>query len=163
MLAQHNAIFIGQAVAYPGTAQSVTFENVPDHQKLEFPVAENAQLGFCTGLAMAGLLPVCVYPRINFMLEALPQLIQHLDKIPLFSEFRPKVIIRTAVATDNPLDPGPQHLNDYSDAIDAMLDTVKVVKLKEAYQILPAYEKALKDDWSTILIEYSEKLLEEKK
>ena len=45
-------------------------------------------------------------PRINFLLEAISQLVQHLDKIPLYSDYRPKVLIRTAIATPYPLDPG---------------------------------------------------------
>lgn len=156
MLADNRAIFCGQAVSYPGTAMTTTLRDVSDTQKLEFPVAENFQQGFCTGIAMAGGLPVCMYPRINFMLEALPQLIQHLDKIPLFSDYKPKIIIRTSVATNNPLDPGPQHIGDYTDFITSMLSTVRVVKLKNSENIIPAYKEALYFDGSTLLVEYVE-------
>ena len=153
LLADADAFFVGQAVGTQGTFMSGTLEHIPIEQRIEFPVMENSQLGFCTGIAMAGGLPVCIFPRINFMLEAISQLVQHLDKIPLFSDYRPKVIIRTAIATPIPLDAGPQHLGDYSDAVAAMLSTVKVVKLLTADQIVPEYKAAMEREGSTLLIE----------
>ena len=149
-----NAICIGQAVACEGTAIYGTLRDVPMSKRLELPVAENMQMGMAIGIAMAGGLPICIYPRINFMLEATSQLVQHLDKIPLFSDWRPKVIIRTAIATPIPLDAGPQHLGDYTDAVAAMLSTVKVVKLPTADQIAPEYQAALERPESTLLVEY---------
>ena len=134
-----------------------TLIQVPMEQRLEFPVAENFQLGMCIGIALAGGLPVSIFPRINFLLEATSQLVQHLDKLPLYSAYRPRVIIRTAVATPVPLDPGPQHLGDYSAAIEAMLSTVKVVRLREAEQIVPEYLAAAEREGSTLLVEYTER------
>lgn len=151
---QPNSIFIGQSCSSPGTAMHSTLRDVPMERRLEFPVAENFQLGFSTGIAMAGGLPITMYPRINFFLEALPQLVQHLDKIPLFSDYKPRVIIRTSIATTDPLDPGVQHIGDYSDAIEAMLSTVKVVRLRKAEDIVPSYKEAIKFEGSTILIEW---------
>ena len=146
--------FHGQAVACEGTAIYGTLRDVPMMQRFELPVFENTQLGLATGIALAGGKICSIYPRINFFLEAVPQLVQHLDKIPLFSDFRPKVIIRTAVATPIPLDAGPQHLGDYSDAIEKMLTTVRVVRLKSADMIVPEYRAALVSNLSTILVEY---------
>ena len=158
ILSNNGYIFAGQACREKGTAMSDTLVNIPKENLVELPVFENTQMGISTGIAMAGGKVCSIYPRINFFLEAVPQLVQHLDKIPLFSEFRPKVIIRTAVATDNPLDPGPQHLGDYSDAIEKMLSTVKVVRLYESHTIVPAYINAMNEHRSTILIEYSDKM-----
>ncbi len=154
---QPNVIFMGQSVGSPGTAMYETLRDVPQEKRLELPVFECCQMGMATGVAMAGGLPICIYPRINFMLEALPQLVQHLDKIPLFSDYRPKVIIRTSVATKNPLDPGPQHIGDYTDAIEAMLSTVKVIRLTDANMIVPEYKAAMERDGSTLLVEFVEK------
>ncbi len=161
MLAREpDVIFIGQAVKSPGTAMYGTLDKVPMEKRLEFPVAENFQLGFCTGIAMAAGLPICIFPRINFMLEAVSQLVQHLDKIPLFGDYVPKVIIRTAIATDNPLDPGPQHLGDYVTALQLMLQTVAIVRLTTAEQIVPAYRDAMNFNGSTILVEESARFLD---
>lgn len=155
LLAANGAVFLGQAVRYPGTAMYNTLNHLPDEQRIELPVAESMQLGMCTGISLAGGLPVSIYPRINFLLEATSQLVQHLDKLPLYSSYRPKVIIRTAVAHDEPMDPGPQHLHDYSRALESMLETVKVVRLHSAADVTDEYRRALERDGSTLLVEYA--------
>lgn len=131
-----------------------TLCDVPAEKRLEFPVAEDCQLGFCTGAALAGMLPITIYPRWNFLLLAMSQLVLHLDKLPLMAKgVRPRVIIRTAVATRHPLNPGAQHLGDYSEAVNDMLETVHVVELFRADMIVPEYCKAATRDTSTILVE----------
>lgn len=155
LLAAHDAVFLGQAVRYPGTAMFNTLDHIPEAQRIELPVAENLQLGLCTGISLAGGLPVSIYPRINFLLEATSQLVSHLDKLPLYSGYRPKVIIRTAVAHDSPMDPGPQHLYDYSRELEGMCLTLVVKRLFSASDIMPAYQQALDRDGSTLLVEYA--------
>ena len=156
MLADAGAVFLGQAVACDGTAMRTTLKHLPAERLREMPVAENMQLGMCTGIALAGGLPVCIFPRINFMLEAISQLVQHLDLLPIYSDYRPRVIIRTAIATNTPLDPGPQHVGDYSHEIEALLRRTSVVRLWYAGDIVPAYKLALERKESTILVEYLE-------
>lgn len=153
---EQRSIFVGQAVAYPGTAMTRTFAKVPRDKLLEMPVAEDMQMGIATGLALNGFLPVCTYPRWNFLLLAMSQLVLHLDKLPLFSDYRPRVIIRTAIATPEPMDPGPQHLGDFTSALKLMLKTVTVVTLDRHYRIVPEYRAALERRGSTLLIEKSE-------
>lgn len=132
-----------------------TLRAVPMDKRLEFPVAEDCQMGFCIGAALAGDLPICIFPRFNFLLLAISQLVLHLDKLPLMCSAQPRVIIRTAVATDDPLDPGPQHVGDFTDAFRSMLLSVAVVRLTTAALIVPCYEQALRRDGSTILVEFS--------
>jgi pyruvate/2-oxoglutarate/acetoin dehydrogenase E1 component len=148
------AIFLGQAVAYPGTGMTDSFADIPRHRLLELPVMEDAQLGMATGLALAGELPIAIYPRINFLLLAINQLVLHLDALPRYSDYRPRVIIRTAVATPIPLDPGPQHLGDHSYAMEEMLQTVTVVRLCFPNQIVSQYRGALKRPGSSLMVEY---------
>jgi pyruvate/2-oxoglutarate/acetoin dehydrogenase E1 component len=152
-----NSIFIGQAVACEGTAMFRTLVDVPMEKRLELPVVEDMQLGMAIGMSLAGHLPVCIYPRFNFLLLAMNQLVLHLDKLRLMGEYKPRVLVRTAVATPDPLYPGPQHLGSYSTALRHMLNTVKVVDLERADDIIPAYEAALAWDGSTLLIEMSGK------
>jgi len=156
MLADAGAVFLGQAVACDGTAMRSTLKHLPPQQLVEMPVAENMQLGMCTGIALAGGLPVCCFPRINFMLEAMSQLVSHLDKIPLYSDggYRPKVIIRTAIATDTPLNPGDQHLGNYTSAIRAMLQTVQVREMFSASQVTEFYEEAANGEGAWLMIEH---------
>lgn len=150
-------IFMGQSVGTAGTAISRTLVSVAADKKLELPVMEDAQLGMAIGLSLAGHLPVCIYPRINFLVLALNQLVLHLDKIPRYSSWAPKVIIRTSVATPEPLDPGVQHLGDLSYGIAELLTTVRMVRLIEASDIVPAYEEAVRASESTLLIEYADR------
>jgi pyruvate/2-oxoglutarate/acetoin dehydrogenase E1 component len=156
---QPNVIFLGQAVACPGTGMSRTFKNVPPESLLEMPVAEDMQMGVSTGLALQGFLPVSIYPRFNFLLLAINQLVLHLDKLPIYSNggYKPKVIIRTAVGADKPLYPGAQHVGNYSKVFQQMLHTVEVIQLWDAEKILPAYEWAIKEQRSFLMVEYASK------
>ena len=75
---KHN--FIGQAVEVPGTAMSNTLSDVPKNKLLELPVAEEMQMGMTLGLAMDGNIPISIFPRWNFLLYGMNQLINHIDK-----------------------------------------------------------------------------------
>lgn len=153
-----NAIFLGQGVGNKGTQLSQTFSDVPAAKRIEMPVAEEMQMGMCIGMALDGWLPICVFPRWNFMLRAADQIVNHLDRLPLYSggAFTPKVIIRTAVPSISPFYPGPQHDDDFSDAFTKMFRTVHVQKLKHECEIIERYTEALNRDGSTILVEYGE-------
>lgn len=157
MLAEdERTLFVGQAVKYPGQAAFKTFDGVPMDRRIEMPVAEDFQMGFCTGLALEGFIPVCFYPRWDFLLMAANQLVNHLDKLPLMG-WKPKVIIRAAVGRSKPLDPGPQHVGNYTHSFRQMLRTVSLYELFRADQIFDAYRMALAAPEPVILIEHMEK------
>jgi pyruvate/2-oxoglutarate/acetoin dehydrogenase E1 component len=153
-------IFLGQAVAFPGTAMTGTLIDVSKAKLIEFPVAEEMQLGASIGLALDGFVPITIYPRWNFLLLAINQLVGHLDKLKAMSQggYQPKVIIRTGIGSQRPLHPQHQHIGDYTDAIQAMLINTDVIRLDEPEQVFPAYEKALtRDDGrSTIVVEWGD-------
>ena len=154
MLAQHpKALFVGQSVRYDGQAQFDTFSGVHMDKRIEMPVAEDFQLGFCTGLSLQGYLPICFYPRMDFLLLAANQLVNHLDKIPLMSGYRPKVIIRTVVGQIKPLNAGLQHTQDHTEALRLMLKSIRVDQIQHADEVMPAYQRALESDNSTIIVE----------
>lgn len=156
-----NTLFLGQSVAYDGTIMFKTLADVPIDKRIEMPVFEDTQAGIATGLAVAGFVPVSCFPRWPFMLEATGQIVNHLDKLPLYSNGRytPKVIIRVGVPTDQPLDPQAQHLGDYSEAFRSMLKTIEVIELLTARDIFPSYERAYDrtDGRSTIIVEHTGK------
>ena len=147
-------IFVGQAVEYDGQAMHKTLIHVPKNKRLEMPVIEEFQAGFCIGLALEGYIPVCIYPRFDFMICATNQIVNHLDKIPLMTDFRPKVILRTSVGAVKPLNPGLQHCQDHTQAFKLMLKTVKVVDLWSHMNIIQEYQTALDNPTSTLLIEH---------
>ena len=153
-------LFIGQAVACPGTAMSNTLIDVPDEKKIELPVFEDTQMGMGTGLSLEGYVPVSIFPRWNFLLLAVNQLVNHLDKMPIMSneQFTSKQIIRTSIGSERPLHPQHQHVGDFTEAFRSMLSTVDVVRLEEPEEIFDAYQHALEreDGRSTILVEYGD-------
>jgi pyruvate/2-oxoglutarate/acetoin dehydrogenase E1 component len=159
LLAEHpDTIFIGQAVEYEGTGMSNTLKGISSDKRLELPVAEEFQMGLANGLALAGKIPVSIFPRWNFLLVGMNQLVNHLDKIPDFSEFKTKVIIRTAIGSERPLHPQCQHVGDYSNFFSSILKNVEVIRLDEPEQIFASYHKALtrNDNKSTILVEWGD-------
>ncbi|MGO9304233.1 MAG: hypothetical protein ACLP3R_11215 [Candidatus Korobacteraceae bacterium] len=156
---QSKTIFIGQGVGNPGIAFSDTFNGVQADKRIEFPVAEEMQVGMCVGMSLNGYIPVCIIPRWNFMLRAADQIVNHLDRLPLYSGgvYRPKVIIRVATPSVSPFNPGPQHDADLTEAFRAMLRTVQIVRLLEATDIVPAYQRAFAGEGSTILCEFTDR------
>jgi pyruvate/2-oxoglutarate/acetoin dehydrogenase E1 component len=152
-----NIEFIGQGVGIAGTTLTDSFKNVPKEKLLEFPVAEDLQMGACIGMALDGILPICIFPRWNFMLCAANQIVNHLDRLPIYSDggYNPRVIIRVASPRVPGFDPGPQHDDDLGDAFRLMLRTVKVVRLGAAEEIMPEYQRAAEAPHSTILVEYT--------
>lgn len=155
---KENILFTGQAVGMSGHAISNTLEYVPQDKRLELPVFEETQLGMATGMALTGWIPVTCYPRFDFFILAINQLVNHLDKIQDMSkgDMKPKVIIRVAVGSKVPFSAGPQHTQNHTEAVKKMLTEIEVVELMEPEQILPAYQKAYENEKSTLFIEHSE-------
>ena len=141
---KRNTIFIGQAVEVAGTAMSNTLINVKKNKKLEMPVSEEMQMGITTGLMMTGYTPVSIFPRWNFLLLAMNQLVNHLDKFNIMTngKYKSKAIIRTGIGSKRPLHPQCQH----------------VVRLDKPDKIFIEYKKAIdaKNNKSTILVEYGD-------
>ena len=155
-----DTIFIGQAVEVPGTAMSNTLKGIDKKKLLELPVAEDMQMGITLGLSMDKNVPISIYPRWNFLLYGINQLINHIDKFKVMcgKQIVPKIIIRTSIGSQRPLHPQFQHIGDYSEAIQKMCTTIEVIKLKESREIFSAYKKAYerKDGINTILVEYGD-------
>jgi len=153
-------IFLGQAVAVDGTAMSNTLKDISKSRLIELPVAEEMQMGMTTGMALSGLVPVSIFPRWNFLLCAISQLVNHLDKVQIMSSdgYKTKAIIRTGIGSERPLHPQSQHVGDFTSAIQMMCSTVDIIRLEEPSDIFPAYQKALmrEDGRSTILVEYGD-------
>ena len=147
-------LFVGQAVRYGGQAMFPTFAGVPMEKRIEFPVAEDMQMGYCTGLALGGFIPVSVYPRFDFLLLAANQLVNHLDKLPDICGLHPKMLIRTAVGSGSALNPGPQHQQNHTEAFRLMLKTVLVFDLQQEEDIAPSYSLALRHQGPVLLIEH---------
>jgi pyruvate/2-oxoglutarate/acetoin dehydrogenase E1 component len=151
-------IFMGQAVEYAGTAMSNTLKDVSKDKLLEMPVFEDTQMGMTLGLALAGYIPVSIYPRWNFLICATNQLVNHVDKVTLMSDYKPRIIIRTGIGSERPLHPQHQHVGDYTDAYRLLCPNTDIIKLEESRHVYDAYCTAYlrQDGKSTILVEYGD-------
>lgn len=154
-LADAGAVFVGQGVIANGIAWTPDYDDVPESQKVEFPIAEEMNVGAALGMSLAGLLPVVCIPRFDFLLRAADALVNHLDRLEVMSagQYRPKVIIRTQVGKREPLDAGPQHTGDYDYAFRHMLRTVAVRRIACPADVLPVYAAALASDRSSLIVE----------
>jgi pyruvate/2-oxoglutarate/acetoin dehydrogenase E1 component len=150
-------IFLGQSVSYSGNSIFNTLSHIPSKKKIELPVFEETQMGMSTGLALNGFIPVTIYPRFDFLILAMNQIVNHLDKIRYmsFGEFTPKVIIRTSVGSKKPLDGGVQHTQDYTNIFKRILTEINVIYLSYPSKFYSEYKRALnrKDNKSTLIIE----------
>tara|TARA_A100001515_G_C4586226_1_gene214578 strand:- start:1652 stop:2179 length:528 start_codon:yes stop_codon:yes gene_type:complete len=159
LLNEHpKTIFMGQAIEYKGTALTHQVKKFNKEKLLELPVAEEFQAGLALGLALEGYIPVSMYPRMNFIILAMNQIVNHLDKWEAMSmgQSRPKVIMKAVVGSEDPLDPGHQHKANYAECFRSSCTNIDVVELLYPHQVLPAYKKALESERSTLIIEHGD-------
>lgn len=160
LASKKDTLFLGQSVSYSGNAIFNTLSTVSSKKKIELPVFEEVQMGLCTGLAMNGFVPINCYPRFDFLILAMNQLVNHLDKMRTMSDssFKPRVIIRTSIGSKIPLDGGVQHTQNYTNIFKNILTEVEVVFLDNVKDIFPSFKKAYerKDAKSTLLIEHGD-------
>lgn len=155
---QPETIFLGQSVAYPGNAMFKTLAGVPTEKRIELPVAEEMQMGMSIGLALTGKTVISIYPRFDFLLLAMNQLVNHLDKLEEFTngQFKAKVIIRVGIGSKSPLYPGVQHCGDYTEAFRKILKRVEVIKLDNRIDVVPVYKSVYgqgSSGYSSLIVE----------
>lgn len=154
-----DTFFLGQAVTYPGTAMTGTLKDVPSEKLWEMPVCEDMQLGMSIGMALDGkTVPISIFPRWNFLLLAVNQIVNHLDKIPLMSDlsYKPKVIIRVGIGSQRPLHPQHQHVGDYTEAFRLMCPNINIIRLDDPDVIFDVYQKAYYSYKSSIIVEWGD-------
>ncbi len=150
--------FVGYDLIPSAGSQGGTLNGVPMEQRVEMPLAESLMASAAIGMSLAGLLPVLVYERFEFILRSLDPLILHLDKLERLSGglHRPACIIRVAIGNrTTPMFAGPTHTSDLTVAMRDLL-SFRVVKLMWKSSILSEYERALSDlknHKSTLLVE----------
>ncbi len=142
-----NTIFLGQSVIYSGNSLYASLKDVPLKKKIELPVFEDVQMGMTIGLAMKGFVPITCFPRFDFLVLALNQLVNHADKIDYLTnnQFKSKIIIRTLVGAKYPLDAGPQHTQDHTEALKKLLINTKIIRINKNTNMIKKYLLPFKD------------------
>jgi len=143
MLAKdERTFFIGYNIRRGSRAYG-TLANVPAEKCIEMPVAENLMVGLATGMALEGYKPVVFFERHDFMLNALDSIVNHLSKLEEMSDgqFCVPVIIRAVIGSRKPIDCGPQHSQDFSEAFKSMVN-FPVYRPKNSQEVRKAYKIA---------------------
>lgn len=108
-------LFIGQGLLDKEPFYG-TLTGVPRSKMLEMPCAESLTTGVATGLALTGWIPVLLFQRMDFMLLAADQIINHLAIMPKMSggQFKLPMIIRCCVGSqDEKFQVGIQHNKNF--------------------------------------------------
>lgn len=153
---QGNTIFIGQQIVYAGNPMSTTLGNVSKDKMIEVPVMEETQMGMSLGLAMTGKTVISFYPRWDFIVLAVNQLVNHVDKYNLMTGKTVNLLIRLGKGSDTPLDPGHQHKGNYLNEFKSMCPNIKFHNLISATDIVATYKEAYSSGGVHVLVEYPE-------
>lgn len=156
LLAQNNTIIIGQAVLYKGHYISKQAEFWDKNKRIELPVAEEMQTGIALGMAINGNIVVSIYPRMNFLICAANQLVNHLDKWETMGGDRCHIILKTMVGSEYPLDPGHQHKADWTHELQSMCKNIHIHNLLYTHKIEQAYEDCLNKKGIHLLVEHGD-------
>jgi pyruvate/2-oxoglutarate/acetoin dehydrogenase E1 component len=153
---KENSIFVGQQIVFYGNPMSKTIEHLHKDKMIETPVFEDTQMGMSLGLAMTGKIVVSFYPRWDFLILALNQLINHIDKFKLMTGKDLHMIIRVGKGSDVPLDPGHQHKGNYFNQIKDMCLNIHFMDCKTTDDIHRNYEFAIHNTGVYVINEYPE-------
>ena len=133
-------VFIGYNLKH-GSRGYGSLIDIPEDKILESPVAENLMAGLATGMAIEGFKPVLIFERHDFMLNASDSLINYLNKLPILSkeQYNAPMIIRAVIGSKVPINPGPQHSEDFSDFFKSkfkfpVFDPQNASELRHAYE-----------------------------
>lgn len=73
---KEDVVFLGENVINSGRIYG-TLDLVPTQKCIEMPAAENLIAGVAMGLALVGYKPVCIFQRMDFMLNAFDSIFNH--------------------------------------------------------------------------------------
>lgn len=145
--------FIGYNLLHGSRAYG-TLTDVPKSKIIEMPIAENLMAGFAMGISLERYRPVLIFERHDFMLNALDSLVNHLNKIEELSEnrYHSSVLIRAIVGSITPINPGPQHCQDFSEFFKKTFH-FPVYDPKNIKELNHALKEGKKFEQSTMIIE----------
>lgn len=158
LVQKENYIIIGQGARDGGHGMSSTIDKNLSSSCIELPVFEETQTGIALGMGLAGQNVISIYPRFDFFISGLSQLINHSDKLAIMSgnQFKPNIIFRVGVGAKIPIDAGPQHTNNYTNQISQMLTSIKVYELKKDTNPAIIFNKIIKNGGINLLVEHYE-------
>jgi len=132
-----DTVFIGQGII-KGDRMYGTLNDVPSNKCIEMPIAENLIMGVANGLALLGFRPVVIFQRMDFMLIAADQIINHTALIDEMSngQFKCPVIIRACIGSQKEsFCVGEQHRHNFKHVFSPYIKTLdyNINAYKNAY------------------------------
>ena len=98
------------------------------------------------------------FPRFNFFISGLSQLVNHSDQLKVLSggKFSPNVIFRVGVGAKVLLDAGPQHTNNHPKQMREMLTNISVHELVKGSDPEVVFNEITEVGGIHLVIEYFE-------
>jgi pyruvate/2-oxoglutarate/acetoin dehydrogenase E1 component len=156
MAADQSVFLIGQGVKSPwyvGNTARGLLEKFGERRIIDTPVSENAITGAAVGAAIAGMRPVVVHPRMDFMFYALDPIINEAANWYYMNGGRASVpIVIWAI-----INRGGEQAAQHSQALHAMfahIPGLKVVMPSTAFDAKGLMIAAIKDPNPVVFIDY---------
>jgi len=99
---------------------------------------------------------ISFYPRWDFIVLAVNQLVNHIDKYKLMTGKTANILIRLGKGSDKPLDPGHQHKGNYLSEFRSLCPNIMFHDLKSKESIVDSYNLAYSIGGVHVLVEYPE-------
>lgn len=151
-----SVFIIGEGVPDPknifGTTKGL-LDKYGKNRVLDMPLSENALTGVCIGAALQGMRPIMVHQRIDFMLLALDQIINHAAKLHYMfgGKISVPIVIRAIIGRG--WGQGAQHSQNLQ-AIFAHIPGLKVVMPSTPYDAKGLLLASIQDNNPVIFIEH---------
>ena len=148
-------ILIGQGVTSPWYVGMTTvglINRFGEGRVIDPPVSENCITGAAIGLALAGMRPICVFPRMDFMYYAMDQIANQIAKLRYMSGGKLKVpiVMRAPVGVTGR---GAQHAQSLEPFFQC-LPGIKIVVPSTAYDAKGLLKSAVRDENPVLMFEH---------
>jgi len=157
-----SVILMGEGVTDPRAVFGSTKgfrERFGEARVFDLPLSENGMTGIAVGAALTGLRPVMTHQRVDFMLYAMDQLVNHAAKRGYSSGGRQSVPLTIRAVVGRGWGQGPQHSQSLQ-AWFAHIPGLKVVMPSSPYDAKGLLLAAIRDPNPVICLEHR-KLYEE--
>lgn len=155
MEAMPEVILIGQGVTSPwyvgGTCTGL-LDRFGPNRVIDTPVSESAITGAAIGSALAGLRPVVVFPRMDFMMYAMDAIVNHAAKWRYMFGGKAHVPIVFWGIINRGGCQGAQHSQDFT-WLFANIPGLKVVSPENPYDAKGCMIGAIKDDDPVVFVD----------
>lgn len=156
LLSSDDSVFlIGQGLDSPWSVGNTTkglIQKYGAERCIDTPIAENGITGTAIGAAMAGMRPVMIHPRMDFMHYAMDQIVNHAAFWHYMFDGKVKVPVTIRAIINRGNEQAPQH-SQSTQAIFTHIPGLKVVMPGNPYDAKGLLISAIRDDNPVIYID----------